>query len=306
VSDTGRQSVLVIDDSELIHEVLAVRLRPEDVVLHRAYSAADAVARARELDPDLILLDIELPDGSGYEVCRRLKEDPVTAQTPVIFLTARADTEAKVKAFDAGAVDYVTKPFQVAELRARVRAALRTKRYHDLLATRAQLDGVTGLWNRAYFDQRIVEELAALRRYQRPFGLIMLDLDGFKELNDAHGHPFGDRVLARVAGALGGSLRAMDAPCRYGGDEFAIVLPESGLSGAVRVAERVRADLAALAIEPRGGPVRITASLGATATEIFPPGVEITPALLVETADQALYEAKRAGRDRVVPARPRP
>src|SRR5262245_45435509 len=193
--DEPRQGVLVIDDSELIHDVLAVRLRPEEVLLHRATSAADGVARARELAPDLILLDLTLPDATGFEVLRRLKEDPATAQVPVIFLTAAADTEAKVKAFDAGAVDYVTKPFQVAELRARVRAALRTKRYQDLLATRAQIDGVTGLWNRAYLDQRLAEETAALRRHQRPFALLMIDLDGFKELNDAHGHPFGDRVL---------------------------------------------------------------------------------------------------------------
>jgi two-component system, cell cycle response regulator len=302
VNETGRQSVLVIDDSELIHEVLAVRLRPEDVTLHRAYSAAEGVSRTRELAPDLILLDIELPDATGFEVCRRLKDDPVTAGIPVIFLTAQVDTAAKVMAFDAGAVDYVTKPFQVAELRARVRAALRTKRYQDLLATRAQLDGVTGLWNRAYFDQRLAEEIAALQRYQRPFGLVMIDLDGFKELNDAHGHPFGDRVLHRVARVLNASLRSLDAPCRYGGDEFAILLSESNLAGALIVAERIRADVAALELEHRGMIVKLTASLGATATEVLPADAELTRELLLETADEALYEAKRRGRDRVVAA----
>jgi two-component system, cell cycle response regulator len=305
VNETGRQSVLVIDDSELIHEVLAVRLRPEDVTLHRAYSAAEGVSRTRELAPDLILLDIELPDATGFEVCRRLKDDPVTAGIPVIFLTAQVDTAAKVMAFDAGAVDYVTKPFQVAELRARVRAALRTKRYQDLLATRAQLDGVTGLWNRAYFDQRLAEEIAALQRYQRPFGLVMIDLDGFKELNDAHGHPFGDRVLHRVARVLNASLRSLDAPCRYGGDEFAILLSESNLAGALIVAERIRADVAALELEHRGMIVKLTASLGATATEVLPADAELTRELLLETADEALYEAKRRGRDRVVAAPPR-
>lgn len=293
--DEPRPAVLVIDDSDLIHDVLAVRLRPEEVLLHRANSAADGVARARELAPDLILLDLTLPDATGFEVLRRLKEEPATAQVPVIFLTAAADTEVKVKAFDAGAVDYVTKPFQVAELRARVRAALRTKRYLDLLATRAQIDGVTGLWNRAYLDQRLAEETAALRRHQRPFALLMIDLDGFKVVNDTHGHPFGDRLLHRVAGVLTAGLRSLDAPCRYGGDEFAVVLPTTNLAGALITGERIRADIAALQL--------VTASLGATATEVFSDDAELTPARVLESADRALYEAKRAGRDRVVAAK---
>jgi diguanylate cyclase (GGDEF)-like protein len=296
--------VLVIDDSSDIHDILYVRLKPEDVVLHRAMDAKDGLARARDLLPDLILLDIDMPGMSGLELCQKLKQDGATASIPIIFLTGSADVEVKVQGFDLGAVDYVTKPFQPAELRARVRAALRTKRYHDLLSRRAQIDGLTGLWNRSYFDRRLEEETMAVQRYGRQLSLILLDVDHFKRVNDTHGHPFGDRVLQLVGEAVHRSLRGVDAPCRYGGEEFAVLLTQTDLAGAEIVAGRLRAAVAALGLSHRGTAVTVTASCGVASSELVTPMSRCTGALLVEMADEALYAAKQAGRDRVCSAGP--
>ena len=153
------QTVLVIDDSPDVHRLLEVRLRPEGLILHCALSAEEGLAKARDAKPDLILLDVDLPLMTGFEVCQKLKEDSTLAQVPVIFLTGASEVHTKVQGFDLGAVDYVTKPFEPAELRARVRAALRTKRYHDLLSARSHVDGLTGVWNRSYFNQRFGEEV---------------------------------------------------------------------------------------------------------------------------------------------------
>jgi diguanylate cyclase (GGDEF)-like protein len=291
--------VLVIDDSRDIHDILAVRLQPEQVQLHAALDAADGLLKARALVPDLVLLDIDMPNMTGLEICQRLKADPATAEVPIIFLTGAAEVHTKVQGFDLGAVDYVTKPFQPAELRARVRAALRTKRYHDLLATRAQIDGLTGLWNRAYFDRRLREEALAVARYQRAVSLVLLDLDHFKRLNDDHGHPFGDRVLQAVGEVLWGELRAVDAPCRYGGEELALILTETDLDGAMVVAERVRAAIAGMGLRHKGAQVQVTTSVGVAAASLVTPHGAVTADVLVELADTALYRAKRGGRDRV-------
>lgn len=294
--------VLVIDDSDDIHDILAARLQPEQVELHAAREAADGLARARALLPDLVLLDIDMPNMTGFQLCQRLKADPATAAVPIIFLTGATEVHTKVQGFDLGAIDYVTKPFQPAELRARVRAALRTKRYHDLLASRAQIDGLTGLWNRAYFDRRMHEEAMAAARYEREVSLVLIDLDHFKRLNDDHGHPFGDRVLQSVGEVLWAELRSVDAPCRYGGEELALILTETDLDGALVVAERVRLAIATMGLRHKGALVPVSASIGVASASLVQPPADVTAELVVELADQALYRAKRTGRDRVVSA----
>jgi len=293
------QSVLAIDDSPDVHRLLDVRLRPEGLILHHALAAEEGLAMALEHRPDLILLDVNLPLITGFEVCHKLKDDPITAQIPVIFLTGATEIYSKVQGFDLGAVDYVTKPFEPAELRARVRAALRTKRFHDILAARSHIDGLTGIWNRAYFNQRMGEECSAAQRYGRTVSLVMLDLDHFKGLNDAHGHPFGDRVLQVVGDLLNSLLRTTDAPCRFGGEEFAVILTETDLEGAKITAERMRQEIAATIFQPRVGRVAVTASLGVVCSSVFFERSEISPSTMITAADDALYRAKREGRDRV-------
>lgn len=292
------QTVLAIDDSPEIHRLLDVRLRPEGLVVHHALDAEDGLAQATRSAPDLILLDVDMPLVTGFEVCRKLKANPLLANVPVIFLTGASEVHTKVEGFDLGAIDYVTKPFDAAELRARVRAALRTKRYHDLLAARSNVDALTGIWNRAYFNQRLGEEVAAAQRYARIVTLVLMDLDEFKSLNDLYGHPFGDQVLQKVGELLHSSLRATDAPCRYGGEEFALVLTDTGEDGARILAERIRTELAAITFRPRDRIIRSTASFGVACSTLFEKGT-ITIGRLVTAADDALYQAKREGRDRV-------
>jgi diguanylate cyclase (GGDEF)-like protein len=288
--------VLVIDDSQDIHDLVGARLKSEGVSLRAALDAAEGLRAAAEHRPDLILLDLDLAGSSGIEVCRALKADPDLAVAPVIFLTGTVDVATKVQAFDAGAVDYITKPFDSVELKARVRSALRTKRLHDLLATRAQLDGLTGLWNRAYFDARLADEVAFAGRQGRPVALVLLDVDHFKRINDTHGHPFGDTVLRAVAEALTGELRRGEAACRYGGEEFGVILREADLAGAEAVAERLRRAVEGLALVNGTRPVPVTASFGVASGG---PGSMPAPAQLLAEADRTLYRAKQEGRNRV-------
>lgn len=293
------QKILAIDDSPEIHQLLKVRLKNLDVELAHAMNGAEGFDQACSGNPDLILLDVVMPDSSGFDVCRRLKSDIETQNIPVIFITGASDVEQKVLGFDVGAVDYIQKPFDPAELKARVRAALRTKRFQDMLAQRAMIDGLTGLWNRAHFDQRLHEEVAATQRYDRPLSLIFLDADRFKSLNDTHGHPFGDQVLQALGEVLHENARTSDWPCRYGGEEFAIILRETDLDGANVMAERIRQQIEKLELRNAGKVVNVTASLGVSSSVLCMNPCEFSSEWLVKTADEAVYEAKESGRNQV-------
>ena len=293
------QRILAINDSPDIHELLRVRLKNQDVTLRSAFSAVDALRKADEELPDLILLDVCMPDMSGFDLCKQLKSRAETASIPIIFLTGASEVSQKVLGFEAGAVDYIEKPFESEELNARVRAALRTKRYFDLLSQRAMIDGLTGLWNRAHFDQRLAEEVSTSQRYDRPLSLVMLDLDRFKSINDTYGHPFGDEVLQVVGYALLKSARTSDSACRYGGEEFVIILRETNSTAATTFAERVRHQIESLPLKCRGERVSVTASFGISANDLCMNPCELDRQWLLETADRALYAAKQGGRNRV-------
>jgi two-component system, cell cycle response regulator len=293
------QTILVIDDSQDIHDLIDVRLKAEPVQIHHALDAESGLRAAQALRPDVVLLDLDMPGKDGLSLCKDLKSDPELEPTIVIFLTGNLDVGMKVQAFDSGAADYVTKPFDAVELRARVRTALRTKRYFDLLATRAQIDGLTGLWNRRRFDEVLAEEFALWRREGRHWAIALLDIDHFKSLNDNYGHPFGDLVLRRVGDTLRSHLRQSEAAFRYGGEEFVIVLRACDLEGAFQAAERIRAAVAALELAHGTTKVEITGSFGVAATDL---GRLEEATDLVTCADQALYLAKRGGRNRVVKA----
>jgi len=298
VPDATAACVLAIDDSPEVLALLAVRLKPEGLRLVTAGSYEEGLAMATQLQPDLILLDVDMPEHSGLDLCRRLKADPVTVHIPVIFLTGSSDVETKVHGFDLGAVDYVTKPLHPAELRARVRAALRMKRAQDLLTQRAQVDALTGLRNRAYLDERLAEEVAQSMRTERPLSLIMMDLDHFKSINDTYGHPFGDLVLQRIGDSLARSIRPCDVACRYGGEELAIILTDTPLAGAQSVAERIRAQIREMALSPRGKSIVVTASFGIAETlDVAAGSRDLRASALLSAADLALYTAKREGRD---------
>ena len=290
------QSILVIDDSADIHHLLRARLKDEDVELSSATDGRSGIEAVKQLKPDLILLDVDMPGLGGFDVCRELKNDPVTAPIPVIFLTGVSDPLNKVTGLDLGAVDYVVKPFDFAELRARLRAALRTVRYQKLLEQRAQIVGLTVLWNRAHFDQRLRELLAISWRHRRQTCLVMLDIDHFKLVNDAYGHPFGDRVLEHIAETLRTTTRLSDVPCRYGGEEFAIILPDTDNTGGISMATRLHERISEHRWRKQEHTFTVTASFG-VGFGVGGDDASSAADQLVLRADSALYRAKRAGRD---------
>lgn len=293
------QSVLIVDDSPDIHQLVSARLRSEGVTLLNAHDAIEGLQITRAQLPDLILLDLDMPHIDGMTLCRQLKEDPGLSPIPVIFLTGTLDVATKVQAFELGAVDYVTKPFDAIELKARVRAALRTKRYHDLLTTKAQIDALTGLWNRGYLNDQLAMEIASWQRSGLAFSLALVDIDHFKPINDTYGHPFGDRVIQGVAGALNRLSRNSDVVCRYGGEEFAIILRGSTSSGARVMAERMREEVEALSFMLGRQAVAVTVSIGVAGSDRFVETSAPSSDALLEAADRVLYQAKNKGRNRV-------
>lgn len=291
-------TVLVIDDSMLIHNLLDVWLRPENLKVLHAMDGVTGVAMASEHQPSLILLDLVLEHESGYDVVRTLMDTPETRDIPVMILTGATDTENKVRCLDAGAIDYITKPFDPLELRARARVGLRLRQYQELLARQARIDALTGCWNRGYLDERLLAEVSTAWRYGRPVGFLLVDVDHFKGINDARGHATGDRALQLVADILKASLRTGDTVGRFGGDEFAIIVRETPLAGMIRLVDRL-AHLVRDLKDPSG--LSLTVSVGgAMLSQVCASSPEAAVAALFEAADAALYEAKRAGRDRGV------
>jgi diguanylate cyclase (GGDEF)-like protein len=293
--------VLVIDDCTDIQRLLAAKLASAGYEVRTASSGSEGLESARADPPSLILLDLLMPGIDGFETLRELKEHPTLMHTPVIVLSGCNDTADKVAGLELGAVDYISKPFDAAELRARVRSALRLHRLMRLLAQRAQIDGLTGLWNRTYFDERLISELGAHRRSGEPLTLAIGDLDLFKKINDDFGHPAGDAVLEGFARIITSELRAGDEACRYGGEEFALLFRSAGETEAMAALERIRERLQET-VWPNHPDRRVTASFGLAGAG---PRRE-TADKLVAAADAALYAAKQAGRNRVVAAEDEP
>jgi two-component system, cell cycle response regulator len=288
------KKLLIIDDNPDALEVAKVRLMKECLEILSADGGATGLEIARREKPDLILLDLEMPDISGFDVCRALKADPELFMIPVLFLSGSATAEDKVKGLDLGAVDYVTKPFDAFELCARVRAALRTKHLQDLLIEHAHIDPLTGLPNRRALLERLQHEWARMQRHGGTLSFIMADVDHFKRINDTFGHNIGDRLLQEVARAIGRQCREVDLPARYGGEEFSIVVPDETAAGAARLAERCRQAVAEVQLNVRDAVAAATASFGvAEAVDLS------SPENLVSQADEALYRAKEIGRNTV-------
>ena len=286
--------LLLVDDDVESLAVARARLADDGVEISCATGGKAGLEAAKSQNPDLILLDLDMPDMSGFDVCKTLKADPELCMIPVLFLSGSATSEDKVRGLDLGAVDYITKPFDDFELRARVRAAMRTKQLQDLLIKHAHIDPLTGLSNRRALMDRLRIEWARLQRHGSELSLIMVDIDHFKRVNDTYGHSVGDRVIQQVAKVIAKQCRESDLPARYGGEEFAIVVPDAAIAGAIHLAERCRQDIENLNLSVRGEPIQPTASFGVA------DAVETSSAeLLVDRADQVLYRAKAAGRNRV-------
>jgi two-component system, cell cycle response regulator len=295
----ARSRVLIVDDSADVHRLLRARLKHDELELDSAFSEDEGFERAIAMLPDLILLDIGLPTDEGLRLLRRLKDEPRTRDVPVVILSGFQSPQVKVAAFDLGAVDYVTKPFDLTELRVRMRAALRTYELLQMLSKRAQIDGLTGLWNRAFFDKRMAEELTRAQRYGHPLSLAMVDLDYFKQVNDTYGHPVGDAVLQGVARVLRRETRESDLVCRFGGEEFAVVMPETNPQDALKLSERIRIAVGETRW-PRVPQLHVTVSMGVIGATA--PGVLPNPEDWIELCDRQLYAAKHNGRNRIAHA----
>ena len=288
-----KRLLLVDDDIESL-AVARARLADDGIEISCATGGRAGLEAARSQNPDLILLDLDMPDMTGFDVCRRLKADPELCMIPVLFLSGSGTSADKVRGLDLGAVDYITKPFDDFELRARVRAAIRTKHLQDLLIEHAHIDPLTGLPNRRALMDRLQMEWARTQRHGGTLSFIMADIDCFKRVNDTYGHCIGDKLLQEVARTIARQCRESDMAARYGGEEFAIVVPNEVISGAIHLAERCRREIEKVNLPAKGEPLRPTASFG-VADAAGVPSVE----LLVDRADQALYQAKTAGRNRI-------
>ncbi|HED54319.1 MAG TPA: diguanylate cyclase, partial [Phycisphaerales bacterium] len=286
-----RHTVLVIDDAEDVHRLLQARLRQENIELLEALGGQSGLDLAEEHVPSLILLDLDMPDMDGFEVLRHLKENSKTRDIPAIVLSGLQSPADKVIAFDLGAVDYVTKPFDLMELRVRLRSALRMKDLINMLGQMAHIDGLTGLWNRAHFNDRWAANVSENDRHGKALSVALFDLDHFKSINDTYGHPAGDAALQGFAKIVRREVRACDIACRYGGEEFALIMPSTSPEEAAVVCDRIRDEISK--VQWPSHPERtITVSIGiAGATE----GVEITPENWLEETDKALYRAKNGG-----------
>jgi diguanylate cyclase (GGDEF)-like protein len=284
--------VLIIDDSPESLQVAKARLSRENVDIQCADGAEAGLKILRHAPPDLLLLDVDMPGMSGFDLCRLMKADADLCMIPIIFLSGSGTAEDKVRGLDLGAVDYVIKPFDAFELRARVRAALRTKRLQDLLIEHASIDPLTSLPNRRALDDRLQQEWARFQRHGGPLSLVMADIDNFKRVNDTYGHSVGDHVLQEVGQAIAGQCRLTDLPARYGGEEFAVLMPGESAPDATRMAERCRQAVEAVRVAVGQEVVRVTASFGVADSRGL-----ASPEALIESADQALYAAKAAGRN---------
>lgn len=295
----------MVDDSRDNVEIIATRLRFRGYHVEEASRGEEALRRVRQTPPDLILLDVMLPDIDGYEVARRLKSDESIPFIPIILVTARDSTQDKVAGLDAGADDYLTKPINLPELEARVRSMLRIKRLQDELEEQKRelerlsiTDELTGLYNYRHIRELVREEFERAKRTHDPVTVAMLDLDRFKAINDTYGHQAGDEVLKQMAEILRGTAREIDKIGRYGGEEFIVLLPGTDLDKATVFVERVRRKVAATAFDiGRDEPVRMTTSAGLAS---YPEAPVRDPESLIRLADEALYAAKAAGRNRVV------
>jgi diguanylate cyclase (GGDEF)-like protein len=306
---TETHNILLVDDDSTIIATLGAVLQ-EFGRVRFARTGQEALRLAHLHPPDLVLLDIELPGMSGFEVCTAMKSSSTVADVPILFITSHDDIELEVKGLSLGASDFISKPPRPAQVAARVRVHLKMRDMHAELRRAAATDALTGLANRRQFDEYLQREWLRAKRNGAPLALLMIDVDFFKSYNDRYGHPAGDQCLRSVADVLRRVVhRPADLLARYGGEEFVILLPDTEPSGGCCVARYAVEAVRAAQLAHDGSPFdrRVTVSVGATGYErnwsragacgIDASDPHSTAAALVTLADRALYACKQAGRD---------
>jgi two-component system, cell cycle response regulator len=297
-------NVLITDDSLVIRAVVRAHLETAGHHVIEAEDGESALEQCRLSPPDVILLDVEMPGLDGYQVLAELKADDQLQDVPVVFLTDRTNMEDVLAGLRGGAHDYLKKPFEPAELVARVASALHVKRLQDQLRERnadldrlSRTDALTRLYNRRHLEEELARCHKDANRHHDPLAVLLLDIDHFKHVNDTYGHPAGDVVLCTFAQCLRDQLRGGDIAGRWGGEEFLVILPRTDLDGATQVAERIRRAIEASTATADGQGIRVTVSGGCA----LGPGGSVDE--LISAVDAQLYAAKDAGRNRIVATR---
>jgi len=306
---TTKGTILVVDDQPANLKVLLSFLKEHQFEIRVADSGKRALKVLESLKPDLILLDIMMPGIDGFETCRLIKQKKETAEIPIIFISALDGMDDKIAGFEAGGVDYITKPFQRIEVLTRINTHiyLRRKeqelekaldevvRQQKIFKTLSITDDLTGLYNRRHLSTIIKREFQRSIRHDSDLSCLMLDLDYFKQVNDKYGHDFGDTVLRTFASIMEGFLRSSDFAFRYGGEEFLLLLPETNVEGALQVGEKIRLRMTQEKIIEGDIQATVLVSAGVASTQHNPEDCDD----LIRLADKALYSAKRHGRNQV-------
>lgn len=301
-------NVFIIDDVPENIQLAAKIIKSETIEISFTTSGKNILERVKEKKFDLILLDIMLPEVSGFEICRQLKADQETKDIPVIFLTAKNDIDSIAKAFELGAVDYVTKPFHKIELKARVETHLnlryskkqleyyaeKLKEKNEKLKKLSRFDSLTELYNRRYMTLKMKEEQSRYNRNKKTFCFVLADIDHFKKINDTYGHDCGDYVLKNISQMMKDIIRTQDSIARWGGEEFLFLLPETNISEAQKFAQRVKKRLEKMILECEGEKIMISMTFGISAYNNR--GIDEA----IKRADNALYKGKKTGRNKVV------
>ncbi len=298
-----KDTILVIDDHPANLEVLVSFLKDQNFTIRIAENGEWALQVLETFQPDIIILDVMMPGIDGFETCRRIKSNVETADIPVVFMTALGSVEDKVSGFEAGGVDYITKPFQHGEVLARINTHIKLRKQKlqleqqaDLLRVISVTDDLTGLYNRRHMNTVLEREFERCLRYGTDLSCLLMDLDHFKKVNDTFGHGFGDTVLREFSRSLAKFIRATDAAFRYGGEEFLILLPQTDIEGAIQIAENIRKRTEDETIEDGDISARITLSGGISSFHQHHPG---TSKEMLAFSDNALYASKKAGRNRM-------
>jgi two-component system, cell cycle response regulator len=297
------QKILLVDDNEKDIQMLRYYLTDDLYEIKQVNTGEAALTKTQEEPFDLILLDVLLPGIDGFEVCRQLKGMKQTRDLQIILITCLPELENKIKGIELGADDYLIKPVNSRELKARAKVLLNKKRCLDILMNNYEKalnlsinDGLTGLYNQAYFKKFLEQELKRAARQKYPVAMIITDIDNFKQINDSLGHLAGDQLLSEFGPIIKNNIREIDFSARYGGDEFVLVLPYADQEETIRVAERLRKAIEFRSCEQEDSISydKLTVSMGIA---FFPQG-GTTPGELIRKADLALYQAKREGKNR--------
>jgi two-component system cell cycle response regulator len=307
VEDLSGARLVLVEDNQISAGRMTDAFTETGYQVTLCTTAREALERSQQSDVDLVVINLNLANDDALRLCSQLRSHEATRQMPLLLVIGEGDTDRLAKALDLGVNDYIVRPIDRHELRARARTQIRRRRYQDRLRSTyrrslslALTDGLTGVYNRRYLDAHLVGQLGRTVRTGKPLGVLLIDIDRFKAINDNNGHDVGDQVLREVSRRIGAHVRSFDTVARYGGEEFVVVMPDADAAAAMTVAERLRSTLAdtPVAVGGAGVPeIPVSVSIGVAVTDdgSISPGEAAHK--ILRRADRALYAAKAAGRD---------